>query len=70
MHLEFTFSRRDRSHSNLELTIQAQQICRLGRGQSGARPRSRFTSTQRCIDNPTPTHLQVGKGAKRSAPPL
>src|SRR5947208_2752358 len=44
------------------LTIQDQQICRLGRGQSGARPRSRFAVTEPCIDNSTPTPFQLERG--------
>ncbi len=33
---------------NLAFTIQAQEICRLGRGQSGARPGSSRIATQLC----------------------
>jgi hypothetical protein len=29
-----------------------------------------IAAAQPCIDNSTPANLQVGKGAKRSAPPL
>src|SRR6266581_4077047 len=49
---------------NLALTIQAQQICRCGRGQSAARPRSRFAATQPCIDNSSPVNF-----SPRSKPP-
>ena len=45
-------------------------ICRSGRGQSEARPRSGRIATQPCIHNSGPGNLQVGEGTKHSAPRL